>query len=124
MLPGLPERAPADAHAIETPNFLRRHNPAEATPEVVELARRSDVLELADELGRNDVRPVPEIATLTDFDFEALFTAEGIGLGVRALPARFEVLTGSQRRRDREGLGLVRHRGGPGVLYEGAAGCI
>ena len=82
--PGLPERVPADAHAIETPNFLRRPNPAEATPEVVDWARRADVLELADALGRNDVRTVAEIAALTDNDLEALFTAESFKVGIRA----------------------------------------
>ena len=82
--PGLPERVPAEEHAIETPNFLRRPNPAEVTPEVVEWARRADVLELAEALGRNDVRTVAEIAALTDNDLEALFTAESFKVGIRA----------------------------------------
>ena len=82
--PGLRERPPPDAHAIETPSFLRRADPAEATPEVVDWARRADVLVLADALGRNDVRTVAEIAALTDHDIEALFATENIIAGVRA----------------------------------------
>ena len=115
MLPGLPERAPADAHAIETPNFLQRPNPAEASHEVVEWARRVDVLELADALGRNDVRAVravAEIATLTDHDLEALFTAESIGLGTRArCRLALKSLRAANAGKAEKGR-LVRHRGG------------